>query len=80
MSHVPEFILLTTECKWYRTKKMTGLPHEDLEGAWAAKDDFVVDYVRVFDEVSAVRNDGAKGRRPVSAKASGRPEEWERGQ
>lgn len=80
VSHVPEFILLTTECKWYRTKRMTGLPHEDLEGAWAAKDDFVVDYVRVFDEVSAARSDGTKSRRPASAKATGRPEEWERDQ
>lgn len=78
VSQIPEFILLTTECKWYRTKKMTGLPHQDLEAAWAAKDDFVVDYVRVFDEVSRGGIAGGKGRKPVVSKGNNHPEEWER--
>ena len=53
VSHVPEFILLTTECKPYREKRMTAQPDEDLrktlDAAVEAGDDFVVDFVRVYD-------------------------------
>ena len=55
VSHIPEFILLTTECHPYRGKRMTAQPDEKLrktlDEAVAAGDDFVVDYVRVYDEV-----------------------------
>ena len=49
VSHVPEFVLLTTEAKWYRDNRMTGKPVPELAAAAAAGDDFVVDYVRVYD-------------------------------
>ena len=53
VSHIPEFVLLTTECHPYREKRMTAQPDEklrnDLEAAVAAGDDFVVDFVRVYD-------------------------------
>ena len=49
VSHVPEFVLLTTEVKWYRDNRMTGKPVPELDAAVAADDDFVVDYVRVYD-------------------------------
>lgn len=49
VSHCPEFILLTTEAKWYRNKRMTGKGVPEL--AAAVGDAFVVDYVRVYDEV-----------------------------
>ena len=49
VSHVPEFILLSTEAKWYRNKRMTGRPVPELNAAVSAADDFVVDYVRVYD-------------------------------
>ena len=49
--HVPEFILLTTETKWYRNNRMTGKAVPELEAAARAGDDFVVDYVRVYDIV-----------------------------
>ena len=49
VSHVPEFVLLTTEVKWYRNNRMTGKPVPELDAAVAAGDDFVVDYVRVYD-------------------------------
>lgn len=51
VSHVPEFLLLTTECKWYRDDCMTGKGVSELETAVAADDDFVVDYVRVYDVI-----------------------------
>ena len=52
VSHVPEFVLLTTEAKWYRAHRIsgksgTGVP--ELAAAAKAGDDFVVDYVRVYD-------------------------------
>ena len=54
-SHVPEFVLLTTECRPYREKRMTAQPDEKLrkvlDEAVAAQDAFVVDYVRVYDAV-----------------------------
>lgn len=49
VSHIPQFVLLTTECKWYRNNRMTGKGVPALERAVAAGDDFVVDYVRVYD-------------------------------
>jgi hypothetical protein len=53
VSHIPEFVLLTTECKPYREKRMTAQPDEKLrktlDEAVAAGDDFVVDFVRVYD-------------------------------
>ncbi len=47
--HIPEFILLTTEAKWYRNNRMTGRGVPELSAAAQAGDDFVVDYVRVYD-------------------------------
>ena len=49
VSQVPEFILLTTEAKWYRNDRMTGKGVPELEAAWKAGDTFAVDFVRVFD-------------------------------
>lgn len=51
VSHVPEFLLISTETKWYRNNRMTGKGVPELEDAVLAKDDFVVDYVRVYDVV-----------------------------
>ena len=51
VSHVPEFVLLTTEAKWYRNNRMTGKGVPELGAAAVAGDDFVVDYVRVYDIV-----------------------------
>jgi len=49
VSHVPEFVLLTTECKWYRNDMMTGKGVPELADAVAAGDEFVADFVRVYD-------------------------------
>ena len=55
VSHVPEFILLTTECKPYRENRMTAQPdvnlRKELDDAVDSGDDFVVDFVRVYDLV-----------------------------
>ena len=51
VSHVPEFVLLTTEAKWYRNNRMTGKGVPELEATAKAGDEFVVDYVRVYDLV-----------------------------
>ena len=55
VSHIPEFVLLTTECRPYRENRMTAQPDAKmlkiLEEAVSAQDAFVVDYVRVFDKV-----------------------------
>ena len=51
VSRAPEFILLSTEAKWYRNNRMTGMPVPELDAAISAADDFVVDYVRVYDIV-----------------------------
>ena len=57
VSHIPEFILLSTECKWYRNDRMTGKGVPELEEAVAAGDDFVVDYVRVYEVTSQSKCD-----------------------
>ena len=53
VSHIPEFVLLTTECRPYREKRMTAQPDEKLrktlDEAVNAGDDFVADFVRVYD-------------------------------
>ena len=51
VSHIPEFVLISTECKWYRNNRMTGKGVSGLDAAAAANDEFVVDYVRVYDVV-----------------------------
>ena len=48
VSQVPQFILLTTEVQGYR--RGDGTIHEPRALA-SLNDEFVVDYVRVFDEV-----------------------------
>lgn len=52
VSHIPEFILISTEAKDFRQNHMTGPAAPGLEAALAASDDFQVDYVRVFDPES----------------------------
>jgi len=49
VSHVPEFVLLTTEAKWFRNERMTGKGVPELEASAKAGDEFLVDYVRVYD-------------------------------
>ena len=49
VSRIPEFLLISTECKWYRKNRMTGKGVPELEAAAAANDEFIVDYVRVYD-------------------------------
>ena len=49
VSQTEEFLLLTTEAKWYRRQGADGGPVPELEAAAAAGDAFLVDYVRVFD-------------------------------
>ena len=51
MESFEEFVLVTTEAKWYRNNRMTGKGVPELDAAAAAGDDFVVDYVRVYDIV-----------------------------
>ena len=51
VSQTDEFVLLTTEAKWYRNDRMTGMPVLELDAAAAAGDEFLVDYVRVYDLV-----------------------------
>ena len=48
VSHTDEFVLLTTEAKGFR-KDRTGKGDPALEATAAAGDEFVVDYVRVYD-------------------------------
>ena len=55
VSHVPEFLLVSTEPKWYRKDRMTGKAVPELEAAWKAGDEFIVDYVRVYDIVDRKR-------------------------
>ena len=49
VSQTEEFVLLTTEAKWYRNDHMTGKGVPELEAAAKAGDEFLVDYVRVYD-------------------------------
>ena len=49
VSQTDEFILVSTEAKWYRKQHMTGKGVPELEAAAAAGDEFLVDYVRVYD-------------------------------
>ena len=49
VSQTEEFILLTTEAKFYRQNHMTGPGAPELEAALG--DEFIVDYVRVYDIV-----------------------------
>ena len=49
VSQTEEFLLLTTEAKFYRKNRMTGKASPDLEAACAAGDAFIVDHVRVYD-------------------------------
>ena len=51
VSQVPEFILISTECQWYRNNRMTGTAVAELEESARRGDDFVVDFVRVYDIV-----------------------------
>ena len=51
VSQTPQFVLISTECMWYRRDRMTGKGVAELEAAAAAGDDFVVDFVRVYDIV-----------------------------
>ena len=46
VSQTEEFVLLTTEAKWYRRNDK---PVPELEAAAAAGDEFLIDYVRVYD-------------------------------
>ena len=52
VSQVPEFVLISTECQWYRHNRMTGNAVDVLEESARLGDDFVVDYVRVYDIVN----------------------------
>ena len=47
VSETEQFILLTTEAKWFRKNRMTGKGVPELESALG--DEFLVDYVRVYD-------------------------------
>ena len=49
VSQTEEFVLLTTEAKWYRNDHMTGKGVPELEAAAASGDEFLIDYVRVYD-------------------------------
>ena len=46
VSQTEEFVLLTTEAKWYRRNDK---PVPELEAAASSGDEFLVDYVRVYD-------------------------------
>ena len=47
VSETEQFVLLTTEAKWFRNNRMTGKGVPELESALG--DEFLVDYVRVYD-------------------------------
>ena len=49
VSQTDEFILLSTEAKWFRKNRMTGEAVPELAASVDAGDDFAVDYVRVYD-------------------------------
>ena len=50
VSHVPQFILLTTEVQGYRYKNHEGTPPYVIQGDYV-DDAFIVDFVRVYDRV-----------------------------
>lgn len=50
VSHRPHFMLISTECKYFRDGRMTGGPADGLNEAVKAEDAFEVDYVRVWEE------------------------------
>ena len=56
VSHASEFILVSTEAMGFRPNHPTRKGDERLAVAYAAKDEFVVDYVRVFDIVEEAEN------------------------
>ena len=49
VSQTEEFILISTEAKWFRNNRMKGKGVPELEASAAAGDAFLVDYVRVYD-------------------------------
>ena len=49
VSHIPQFILISTEVRGYRSAE--GVATEEAKAAAKAGDVFIVDYVRVFDEI-----------------------------
>lgn len=51
VSHVPEFILLSTEVMGYRRAHCTAGPVDEVPETWKAGDEFLVDWVRVYDIV-----------------------------
>jgi len=51
ISRIPQFLLISTEAKHFRENRSTGKAAPGLEAAAKAGDDFVVDYVRVWDVV-----------------------------
>ena len=48
VSQIPQFVLISTEAKWYRNDRMKGKGVPELEDAVKGNDAFIVDYVRVF--------------------------------
>ena len=56
VSQAPEFILVSTEAIGFRPNHPTRKGDERLAAAYEAKDEFVVDYVRVFDIVEGSQN------------------------
>ena len=48
VSQIPQFILISTEARGYRSAEHTATP--EARAAAKAGDTFVVDYVRVFDK------------------------------
>ncbi len=65
VSHIPQFLLLTTEAKGYRDNRMTGKGVPELGAAAEAGDEFIVDYVRVYDIEGARLNPGRGAASPV---------------
>ena len=61
VSHCEEFILISTECSGYRQ----GGPAPELKKA-ILPDCFMVDYVRVFDEVTDTTAAGTEAERLIA--------------
>ena len=49
VSQTEEFLLISTEAKWFRNNRMKGKGVPELEASAAAGDAFLVDYVRVYN-------------------------------